>query len=96
MARVHRLKHIEGFLAATLANYNAVWPHAQCILYQVALANFALAFGIGRPRFQPSNMQLLQLQFRGVLDRNQTFMVRNGVRESIEQVSFSRFPYRPR
>jgi hypothetical protein len=32
VAGVHRLQHVEGFLAAALAEDDAVGPHAQCVL----------------------------------------------------------------
>ena len=86
MTRIHRLKHIEGFIATALANDNAIRPHAQRVLHQVALANFAFAFGIGRPRFQPSDMQLLQLQFRCIFDRDQTLFVRDESERALSNV----------
>ena len=68
MAGVHGLQHVEGFLAAALAEDDAVGPHAQRVLDQLALADFALAFDVGRPRLHAADMRLLQLQFGGVLD----------------------------
>ena len=52
MAGVHRLKHVERLSTPTLADDDAVWAHAQGILEQVALHDLALAFDIGRARFQ--------------------------------------------
>ncbi len=51
VAGVHGLQHVEGFLAAALAEDDAVGPHAQRVLDQLALADFALALDVGRARF---------------------------------------------
>jgi hypothetical protein len=61
VTRIHRLQHIKRFLAATFTNYNAVRTHAKGILHEFALPNLAFTFRIGRARFQPANMGLLQL-----------------------------------
>ena len=74
MAGVHGLQHVEGFLAATLAEDHAVRPHTQRVLDQIALADFALALDVGRPRLHASDVRLLQLQFRRVLDGEQAFL----------------------
>ena len=41
VAGVHGLQHVEGFLAAALAEDDAVGTHAQRVLHQLALADFA-------------------------------------------------------
>ena len=85
MAGVHGLQHVEGFLAAHLADDDAVGPHAQRVLDQLALANLAFAFDIGRTRFQPADMRLLQLQFRRVLDGDQALLGRDVAGQRVEQ-----------
>ena len=70
---VHCLHHIKCFLTPTLANNNAIRAHAQCILHQLSLSYFTLAFEICRTRFQTANMWQLQLQFGGILDRDKPF-----------------------
>ena len=63
MTRIHRLQHVERFVAATFTNNNAVRTHSKSINYEFALPNFPLALCIGRACFQPADMGLLQLQF---------------------------------
>ena len=75
VAGVHGLQHVEGFLAAALAEDDAVGPHAQRVLDQIALADFALALDVRRPRLHAADMGLLQLQFGGVLDGEQALLL---------------------
>ena len=74
MTGIHGLQHVEGFFAATLANDDAVWPHAQSVLDELALPDFAFALSVRRSRFQSPHVRLLQLQLRRILDRNQAFV----------------------
>ena len=67
MARVHGLQKVERLGSAHFAHDDAFGPHAQAVPDQVAHGDLALAFQIGRPRFQAHHMGLLQLQFGGVL-----------------------------
>src|SRR3989441_13281194 len=50
VAGVHRLQHVEGFAAATLANDDAVRAHAERVLDQVALHDLTLALDVGWTR----------------------------------------------
>ncbi len=84
VAGVHRLQHVEGFLAAALAEDDAVGPHAQRVLHQFALTDFALAFDIGRPRFHAADMRLLQLKLGGVFDGDQALFFRDEGGQRIE------------
>ena len=70
VAGVHRLQHVERFLAADLADDDAVGTHTQGVDHQLALADGALAFDVGRPRLEPRDVLLVQLQLGGVLDRD--------------------------
>ena len=49
----------------------------------------ALAFDVRRPRFQPHDVLLLQLQFGRVLDRDDALVVRNEARQRVEQRRFT-------
>ena len=60
MSRVHGLKHVEGFLTAALAEDDAFGTHTQRVLDQLALADFTLAFDIGRTGFHAPDMRLLR------------------------------------
>ena len=75
MAGVHGLQHVEGLLAAALAEDDAVGPHAQRVLDEIALADFAVALDVGRARFHARDVRLLQLQFGGVLDGDQALVL---------------------
>ena len=68
VAGVHRLQHVERFLAADLADDDAIGAHTQGVDHQLPLADRALAFDVRRPRFEPRHVLLVQLQFGGVLD----------------------------
>ena len=48
VARIHRLQHVERLAGADLAEDDAIGPHAQRVLDQVALRHFALAFDVRR------------------------------------------------
>ena len=89
VAGVHGLEHVEGFLAAALAENDAIGPHAQRVLDQFTLTDFALAFDIGRTRFHAADMRLLQLQFGGVLDGDQAFLLRDEGGERVEHRRFA-------
>src|SRR5579875_2176410 len=84
VARVHGLQHVEGFLTATLADDDAVRPHAECILDQFALANFAFSLDIGWARFHARHVGLLELQLGGVLDRDQPLLLRDERGQRVE------------
>src|SRR5579871_5363760 len=84
VAGVHRLQHVEGFLAAALAEDDAVGPHAERVLDEFALANFALALDVRRPGFHAADMRLLQLQFRRVLDGDEALLFGNEGRQGVE------------
>ena len=84
MARVHRLQHVEGFFTAALAEDDAVGTHTQRVLHKFALTDFAFAFDIRRTRFHAADMRLLQLQFGGVFDREQTLFFRDEGRQRVE------------
>ena len=84
MAGVHRLQHVEGFLAAALAEDDAVGTHAQRVLDEVALLQLAMALDVGRTRLHARDMRLLQLQFGGVLDGDQPLVLGDEGRQRVE------------
>ena len=53
---------------AALADDDAVGPHAQAVLHQIADGDRALAFQVGRAALQLHPVILRQLQLGGVLD----------------------------
>jgi hypothetical protein len=68
VAGVHGLQHVQRLFAAHLAQDDAVGPHAQRVDHQLALADGALAFEVGRPALQAGHVLLLDLQLGGVFD----------------------------
>ena len=68
VAGVHGLQHVQRLFAAHLAQDDAVGTHAQRVDHQLALADRALAFQVGRTAFQPDDVLLLDLQLGGIFD----------------------------
>src|SRR6516164_3589132 len=85
VAGVHRLKHVERFGAAYLAEDDAVGAHAQSIAQQVAHGDLAGAFEVRRAGLQPHDMRLLQLQFGRILDRHGALDRIDQSRQGVEQ-----------
>ena len=76
MTGVHRLQHVERFFAADLADDDAIGPHTQGVDQQLALLDRALAFDVRRPRFEPGDVLLVELQFGRVFDRDDALVAR--------------------
>ena len=68
VAGVHRLEHVQRFLAAHLADDDAVGSHTQCVDHELPLTDRPLALDVGRTRLEPHHVPLPQRQFRGILD----------------------------
>ena len=90
VAGVHGLQHVQRFLAADLAQDDAVGPHAQRVDDQLALANGSLAFEVGRTALQPGHVLLLDLQFGGVFDGDDALGGGDESGEDVEQRGFAR------
>src|SRR5438876_12415363 len=90
MARVHRLEHVEGLGATNLADDDPVGPHAQGVADEVANGDLALALDVLGSALEPENMCLLQLQLGRVLDRYDSFRIRNGLRQRVQQRRLAR------
>ncbi len=73
---VHGLQHVQRFLAADLADHDAVGTHTQAVDQQFALAHRAVAFEVGRTGFETRHVRLLQLQFGRVFDGDDAFFGR--------------------
>ena len=56
MAGVHGLQHIKCLFTAALADDDAIGPHSQRVLQELALKNLTFAFGIGWARFEASDV----------------------------------------
>ena len=60
------------------------------LLHQVAHRDLALAFEVRRPRFQPHDVRLLQLQFGGVLAGDDALVVVDVAGQAVEQRRLAR------
>ena len=85
VAGVHRLQHVERFVAPDLADDDAIRTHTQGVDHEVALPDRALAFDVGRPRLEPDDVALPHHQLGGVLDRDDALEVRDEAGEHVEQ-----------
>ena len=90
MAGVHGLQHVQGLATAALAHHDAVGAHAQAVDEEVPDADLALAFQVGRARFQGDHVRLLQLQLGAVLDGDDALAGGDVGREGVEQGGLAR------
>jgi len=89
MACVHCLEHIEGFWASDFADDQAVRPHSQGVFDQVANCVLAPAFNIGRSGFETDKVLLLELQFSGVFNCDDSLILRDETAKNVEGRCFS-------
>src|SRR5579872_2759752 len=82
---VHGLKHVKGFFAAALADDDAVWTHTKTVDQQLSLSDCALSFHVGRTRFEAHDVLLRQLQLGGIFNRDDAFVLRNVLRQDVEE-----------
>ena len=68
MAGIHGLQHVEGFVAADLADDDPVRTHAEAVDQQLPLPHASQSFHIGRPGFEPHHVLVFELQFGRVFD----------------------------
>ncbi len=85
VAGVHRLEHVERFFAADLADDDAVRTHTQRVDHQIALADGALAFDVGRPGLEAHHVTLPQLQLGRVFDRDDALVLADEAGQDVEQ-----------
>ena len=90
VARVHRLQQIERLRSAHFAHDDPFGPHTQAVLDQIAHRDLSGAFEIGRTRFQPHDVRLLQLQFRRVFAGDDPLVGFDVVGQAIEQRRLAR------
>ena len=86
---VHGLQHVEGLFAAHLAQHDAVGTHTQAVDHQLPLPDRALAFNVRRAGFQPHHVFLLHLQFGGVFDGDDAFVIRNIAGQNVQNGRFA-------
>ena len=86
---VHGLQHVERFFATNFADDDAVGTHTQTVDDQLPLHDRALAFDVRGTAFQSHHVTLLQLQFGGIFDGDDSLLVRNVARKNVEQRCFA-------
>jgi hypothetical protein len=79
-----------GLGSADLADDDPLGPHAQAVLDQIAHRYLALAFEIGRTRFEAHDMRLLELKLGGILAGNDTLVLIDIAGEAVEQSGLAR------
>ena len=89
MAGVHGLKHVKGLLAAHLAYHDAVGAHTEAVDDELAHADRALAFDVGRAGFEADDVLLLELQFGRVFDGDDALGVRDVSGKNVEKRGFA-------
>ena len=85
VAGVHRLQQVECLGSADFADDDALRPHTQAVLDQIAHGDLAFAFDVGRPRFQADHVRLLELQFGGVLAGDDALVLVDELGETVQQ-----------
>ncbi len=89
MTGIHRLKHIEDLGPSHFSDDNSVRPHTQAVSDQIALGHFSLVFDVWGSRFQADNVSLFEMEFRGILDRDNPLIVGDKSRQDIEKSGFA-------
>ncbi len=82
---VHRLQHVERFFASHLADHDAVGTHTKGVDEQLPLPDRALAFDVWRPRLEPGDVLLVQLQLGRILDGDDALAFGDEPRQHVEQ-----------
>ena len=85
VAGVHRLQQVEDLRSAHLADDDALGPHAQAVLDEVAHGDLALAFDVGRAGFETHHMRLLQLQLGRILAGDDALVEVDVAGQAVEQ-----------
>ena len=84
MARVHRLEHVERLTGTTLTDHDAVRPHTQGVLDQVADGDLPPALDVGRTGLEAEYVILMELEFLGVLHRHDALALGDERRHHVE------------
>ena len=85
VAGVHGLEHVEGLAGTALADDDAVGPHAQAVLDEVADGDLAATLDVGRAGLQREDVVLVELELLGVLDRDDALVGGDERRQHVER-----------
>src|SRR5712691_780164 len=90
VARVHGLKHVEGFFSTHLPDDDAVGAHAKAVYKQLTLTDGSEPFDVRRPGLQTNDIFLRELQFGCIFDRDKTFVFWDVSRQDVQQGGLAR------
>src|SRR6185437_15185085 len=82
---VHGLQHVQCLFAANLAEHHAVGTHTEGVDDELALADRAAAFDVGRASLKTDYVFLAQLQFGRVFDGDDALALRDKAGERVQQ-----------
>ena len=86
MTGVHRLQHVQRLAAATLTDDDSLGPHSQRGLDQIANRDLAGAGGVRVTGLEADKVvDMLDLQLGGVLDGDDTLIMRDVVGQRVEE-----------
>ena len=85
VAGVHGLKHVDASSPRTSPTTMRS-GHTEGVDHQLALADRALAFDVGQPRFEADDVFLMQLQLGRVLDGHDALALADEPGQHVEQV----------
>jgi hypothetical protein len=89
MAGVHGLEHVQGLAAAALTDDNSVRSHPQAVANQIAYRHLPCSLHIRRTTFETYHVRLAEPQLGGILDGDYPFVVRDEVRQHVEEGGFA-------
>ncbi|MNC48736.1 hypothetical protein D3C75_978690 [compost metagenome] len=90
MAGVHRLQHIQAFGSPDLTDHDTVRPHPQGRADQITDCDLPASLRVSVPRLQGDEVRHGDnLQLGRVLDRNDPFLRRNELGQSVQKCSLA-------
>src|SRR4029079_14048319 len=84
VTRVHGLQHVQRLTATDLTDDDAVGTHTQRVAHEVADLDLALALDVGRARFHPEHVLLVELELLGVLDGHDALVGGDEARQHVQ------------
>ena len=84
------MEHVQGLGTAALADDDAVGTHAEGRPQKLPLVDAALFVEVRRAGFELDHVALLQLEFGGVLNGDDPFLLRDEAGEGVQRGRFTR------
>jgi len=82
---VHGLEHREGLATTRLTDDDPLGTHTEGVPDEVHDRDRALAFDVGRARFETDHVVLHELQLGSVLDRDDALVLGDEAGEDVEE-----------